>query len=330
MRIIVPNYRASDRFVDNVASALEDMGHDVRTCPAPSTRWLDSRVRGMLLEVAQRAGLATVSPQERWLVTEAKRFRPDLVLALTQALTEETLHALRVAGVPRLAAWWGDSPGNMRQMGLFVKGWDVVFLKDPDGVRKFRRVGLNAHLLHEACNPRWHRPVSTQENDNVVLAGNFYAFRQALVLKLIEANVPVELYGGRLPLWVHPEIRRRHTGRYVEREEKSRVFGAAMACLNSTQIVEGNSLNCRAFEIAAAGGLQVMEYRPIISDCFEPGKEILVFDTFDELLEHLERARKAPGEMAAIREAGARRAMAEHTYERRLKRVLAMTGGHGE
>jgi spore maturation protein CgeB len=95
-----------------------------------------------------------------------------------------------------------------------------------------------------------------------------------------------------------------------------------MACLNSTSLAEGNSLNCRAFEVAGAGGLQLIEAKPIISECFEPGVELLVFDTLDELEGHLDRARKAPVEMERIREAGARRALAHHTYAHRLGAIL--------
>jgi spore maturation protein CgeB len=135
-------------------------------------------------------------------------------------------------------------------------------------------------------------------------------------------GVAFELYGARPPRWAHPEIKRLHTGKYVTGEEKSRVFGEGVACLNTFSLAEGNSLNCRAFEVAGAGGLQIIEYRPAIEECFEPGKELLTFQTYEELLEHIERARSHPQEMRPIREAGARRALAEHTYRHRLQVIL--------
>jgi spore maturation protein CgeB len=215
----------------------------------------------------------------------------------------------------------------MQRFGLLSKEWDFIFMKDLDAVLKFRRIGLNAHLLHEAMNPAWHKPIAKQVNEEIVVAGNFYGYRQFLVRELLQRGVRLVLYGGRLPRWIYPEIRKIHTGRYVIREEKSRVFGEAMACLNSTQIIEGNSLNCRAFEIAGAGGLHLMEYKPIISECFEPRKEVLTFDSLDELMGHIERARMFPGEMEKIREAAARRALAEHTYKHRLETIFAKLYG---
>lgn len=322
MRVIIPYSTMPDNFSDNVAYTLRMMGHEVMTMPPVSVPWTNTSFGAAVRAWRAKSKRDYFPGEERWLLKAVASFRPSLVLTLTQALSEETLFRLKKMGVPHLVAWWGDSPANMQRMGLFVEGWDTIFLKDPDAVKKFRRVGYNAHLLHEACNPAWHKPLCGQENDRVVVAGNYYAFRQALVLKLLRQGVPMGLYGARLPMWAHAEIRMLHTGRYLVKEEKSRVFGAAMACLNSTHVSEGNSMNCRAFEIAGAGGLQIMEYRPIISTCFEPGEELLVFDTFDDLLEHIERARRAPGEMVAIREAGAKRARAEHTYKHRLDALL--------
>jgi spore maturation protein CgeB len=115
-----------------------------------------------------------------------------------------------------------------------------------------------------------------------------------------------------------------HTTKYIVREGKSRVFGEALACLNTFQLSEGNSLNCRAFEIAGAGGLQLIEFRPAIQACFEPGKEVLTFSTFEELLAHIERARRDPAAAKSIREAGARRALGEHTYRHRLERMFKL------
>jgi spore maturation protein CgeB len=205
-------------------------------------------------------------------------------------------------------------------------GWDRIYIKDPDAVAKLALAGRNASLLHEAMNPTWHRPLSRQENISVVIAGNYYAFRQVVVSRLIQDGVDLALYGPKPPRWALREVTQAWTGQYVTREKKSRVFGAALACLNTFSLREGNSLNCRAFEIAGAGGLQLIEHRPILEECFEPGKELLSFRTYPELLDLIHRARSHPAEMTRIREAGARRALAQHTYRHRLDKILSNLG----
>lgn len=313
-----------DTFADNIIHTLRAMSILPLLDEKETRKGMFFQISRFASEFAERGGLDWPSAHQNRLLALARKHRPELFLSPTIACDDSFLLRLREAGVRHCVAWWGDAPGNMTRMGLLSREWDLLFFKDPDAVRKFQRVGLNAHLLHEAMNPIWHRPLAEQKNSELAVVGNFYGYRQFLVMELLKRGVQVGMYGGRLPRWSYPEIKRLHRHQYIVREGKSQVFGEAMACLNSTQIVEGNSLNCRAFEIAGAGGLQVMEYKPIISTCFEPGKEILTFDSLDELMAHLDRARRFPKEVRPIREAGARRALSSHTYRHRLEAIFRL------
>jgi spore maturation protein CgeB len=322
MRFLIAGYSHEDSFADNVRCALEEMGHEVRTlgdkhCTSQYGTW--SYYFSLF---HQKINPHTVDEDGKKLLRIARKFCPNIVLSLTREYTSYVLAELKQISDAVMILWWGDTPANARRWGMMDRSWDLVFLKDATAVQKTRLVRDDVYLLHEAMNPRWHKPLVTQSNQSVVVAGNWYAFRQALVRRLMSDGVDVALYGSSPPYWSFPEIREAHSGRYIVRDEKSRIFGEALACLNSFQYSEGNSLNCRAFEIAGAGGLQLIEHRPAIEQCFEPGKELLVFRTYEELLDLIERARSVPEEMLRIREAGARRALAEHTYRHRLETIL--------
>lgn len=328
LRILVPNFPAPDSFTDNVVHSLRAMGHEVRAMPRPA--WRD---RGRLRRIASDGWSAlrpqTLGAQESWALAAARDWRPDLVLALTLALRDEVLAGLKRAGAGLCVAWWGDTPANMRGMGLLADGWDRIYLKDAFGVGRLRALGLPAALLHEAANPDWHRPLATPDHpdaESVVVAGNYYGARQFLIRRLAAAGVPLALYGSPPPRWSHPAVTSRFRHRYIIRDDKSRTFHAALACLNSTHLSEGDSLNCRAFEICAAAGLQLIEARPAVATCFEPGAEVLTYASVDEILAHLDRARREPDWARGIRAAGHRRVLAHHTYRHRLDRILAETG----
>ena len=307
---------------DNVATTLRRMGHTVLTRTASRGRGNYSTVLSAYSHVRRRISTSYISSEERWLLKNLPQFRPDLLLALTQQISEETLQECKNGGVKYRVAWWADSPANMSRLGLFARGWDFLFFKDSNAVLKFRMAGFNAFLLHEAMNPLWHRPVATSRNEEVAVVGNYYNFRQFLVERLVNSNVKVGLYGGDPPAWSIPVIQKLHRREYVARERKSKVFGESLACLNTTSLAEGNSLNCRAFEIAGAGGLPLMEARPVIADCFDIGSEILVFSTFEELLSLIDRTKRFPSELDCVRRAAAKRALTEHTYEHRLREIL--------
>lgn len=320
MKILVAGFASPDSFADNVAHALRQMGHEAFLAPASLA---PGSIARLVDRVREQIAPASHSRVESWILQSARSLRPEMLIAPTQGVSEEVLSEVRRCGVKHSVAWWADSPGNLRGMNLLSNLWSLVCLKDRSGVAKLRRVGVNAEYLLEAMNPSWHRVVSGCRNDRVAIAGNFYGYRQYLVKVLAKKGVTFDLFGGSPPRWAVEEVRRFYRGRYVVREEKSRVFGEALACLNSTSFIEGSSLNCRAFEVAGAGGLQIIEQRDCIEEGFEPGKEILVFDGVDAVLSHLDWARRAPLEAERVRQAAARRALAEHTYEHRLRQIFS-------
>lgn len=325
LKIVVPNFPAPDSFTDNVVYSLRAMGHEVRCLDR-----LSFRDRGRF-QRSLADSLAVLYPKawslhERWAVQVARQWRPDLVLTLTLALRGEVLAELKTAGVAACVAWWGDPPANMRGMGLLEDGWDRIFIKDPLAARKMRAVGLPAELMHEAANPDWHRPVGAERTKALAVVGNYYGYRQILVRRLIDSGAELALYGFPPPRWSDPRIIAMHRRLYVTRMEKSAIFDGALATLNCTSMAEGDSLNCRAFEVCAAGGLQLIEPKACLADCYEPGFEILTYESVDEILAHLRRASVEPRWADRVRMAGHKRTVADHTYRRRLIRILERSG----
>ena len=328
LRILIPNFPAPDSFTNNVVHTLRAMGHEVRCMDRPSSRDR-GRFRRVFIDAYAGYYPKKLSAQERWARLHAKEWKPDMVLCLTIAFREEVLADLKRAGVAICTAWWGDTPANMRGMGLLAEGWDRIYLKDADAVRKFRAVNLPAAVLHEAANPDWHCPIPSQSHQDkgaLVVAGNYYSYRQILVRRLANAKVPLALYGSKPPRWSDEVVREQFRGRYIVKEEKSRIFNAGPACLNSTHLSEGQSLNCRAFEICGAGGLQLIEPKRELTDCYEPGEEVLTYTSVDEIIAHLDRARRDAEWARRIREAGLRRTLACHTYRHRLSHIMNDTG----
>ena len=322
MRILIPSPCYEDSFADNVRDTLVDMGHEVRTLGEIQFHKYWSRHRLLARLLVGRLSGTKPTPEDYKVLRIAREFKPDLILSTTTTLHPLILDELGVVSSRRRALWWGDSAANNRRWGLLDPSWDAVFVKDRAAAQKLELLGRNVHLLYEAMNPKWHKPVAERRNGAVVVVGNYYAFRQAIIVRLIEDGVVMKLYGSNPPVWAHPKISEIHTGRYVVREEKSRIFGEGAAILNTFDFSDCDALNCRAFEVAGAGGLQLIEYRPAIEECFVPGQELLVFKSYEELIELIRRVEKYPAEMESIRRAGAGRALAEHTYRHRLEVIL--------
>src|SRR5262249_7020978 len=147
--------------------------HEVVAAPQRSQATYSS-LPGHALRMVREQVLRGVRPSsdERRLLRLARAHPPDMVLSLTWDVHPEVLDELGKMCAGRRVLWWGDAPANSQRWGLLNSGWDWIFVKDPAAVGKLRLVGRNAHLLHEAMNPAWHRPVARQANDAVVVAGN--------------------------------------------------------------------------------------------------------------------------------------------------------------
>ncbi|RTE51721.1 hypothetical protein EHW67_16040 [Arenibacter aquaticus] len=321
MKILIPNYNLPDSFVDNVSFTLRTMGHEVINMGEVSVSKAYSKILKTVKDLHQKA-FPQLSKQEKFILSTIQITSVDVLLSLTQCIDEEVLFECKKKNVTTIS-WWGDTAANMQKHGLFSDYWDFVYIKDIYATQKLKSLGINAEQLLEAMNPAWHKPSHQQTNTDLVIAGSFYDYRQFITKKLIQNNVDVALYGPPLPRWVFPEIKKQHTQKYIVKETKAKVFGSALGVLNSTAMSEFDSVNCRAFEIAGCGGLHILENRKSIETCFEPGKEVLVYNTFEELLEIIDFAKKQPKEILKIREAACIRAHSEHTYKKRLEYILS-------
>lgn len=322
MRFLIPNFRTADSFVDNVASTIEQMGFEVDTMPRIKQAFHESKLWQLYRIIQEKRQGTKFWEQEKWLELQLKKKTYDVMLCLTQSIDERLLFLAQEKGI-KTVAWWGDTPGNMLGRGLLCEGWNQIYIKDKHAAEKMKGLGLPASLLHEAMNPLWHKPLYNQIEDYMVIAGSFYDYRNYMTNALLEKNIPLKLFGRGVSKWNYESIKKKHSYKMIVKEEKSKYFGQGMACINSTAMSEFNSLNCRAFEIAGCKGLQFMEYRPAIEDCFEIDKEIKVFHSLEELVDLYHWAKECPKEALDVREAGYQRALKDHTYQKRMERIIA-------
>jgi spore maturation protein CgeB len=275
--------------------------------------------------------------------------RPELALFLAQApvLRDGDLDDLRAAGVP--SVFW------------FVEDFRV-FTYWPAAVRRFDHLWtIQRGELHDrlaaaghpsfdyvpgACDPELHRRYSAEETQPytaaVSFAGSGYPNRRQWLVALractgtdagadARPEIALRLWGPRfarepaLAAWVA-------VGRDGELPHATlaRIFAASAINLNLSSSIAPETfdrpkdlVNPRTFEIAGCGGFQLADALIPVGEFFEPGREV---ETFVDVAEARDKIRHYLGhELArrAIADAGQRRALAEHTYDRRLGDALA-------
>ncbi|MFD1551795.1 hypothetical protein DNU06_02145 [Putridiphycobacter roseus] len=74
-------------------------------------------------------------------------------------------------------------------------------------------------------------------------------------------------------------------------------------------IVDSNALNLRVFEATGAGSLLLTENYPQIKLFFEPGKEVVCYDSIEDAIQKIDYYHKHPKEAEAIAKAGQKRTL---------------------
>lgn len=323
MRIGVIGKVGPDLFAENVGQALQRLGHDVAMFGSAR-----GRVRGKLanraLDFARGAYVPLDARLQSFLAQAVIASDPDLIISLDSRLSPEAVTQIRRSGI-RTAFWFPDAVSNLVRQFMILAPYDAVFFKEPHIVERLKAtLDLPVHYLPQGCNPDWHRPVGPPcVEPYFVVAGNMYPSRVRLLERLVDAGIPLRLYGGGFPRWLGPTpLTPFHSGQVITREHKARIFRSAAGVINSMHPAEVYGVNSRLFEATACGAAVVSEYRRTVPDHFEVGKEILTYDTFDELLGHARRLLDDRGLGGRLGDAGARRSLAEHTYDKRLAHLL--------
>jgi spore maturation protein CgeB len=215
-----------------------------------------------------------------------------------------------------LIGWVGDrfSTADREAAALL----DAVAYTDSGLLALHAELGFasRAMLLPHAANPRLDPGMSDRprRDPTMVFVANPTPYRREVVG---EVRTPMQLYG---PAWTpFPGIDHRIQPRRIGVEELGLIYRRHLAVLNirhEHNVLAG--LNQRHFDPYLAATPVVADAQADLSYCFDPGREILVYQDTDELNDLYARLQREPECAAAIGEAGRRRVLAEHTYGHRL------------
>lgn len=323
MRVGIVGPLGPDYFAENVRDALEHNGLVVAHLGTARLHH-SNRLLTTSRMLATQAIPTLDERGQRHIVRAAVDAGCEVVINLDQGLMPGTVQLLKRAGM-RVAFWFPDSVANMGRQFMLLAPYDAIFFKEPHIVNNLRAtLDLPVYYLPECCNPRWHRPmVDAGTEPYLVIAGNMYASRVRLLERLVAKGIPLRLYGGGFPRWLgETSIRRAHTGRYITREEKARVFRSATGVLNTMHLSEVAGVNARLFEAAGCGAAVLTDSRPTVAELFSIGHEVLVFDDFDSLVDQAIRLLEETGLTSHLGDAAARRAHRDHTYDLRVSEIL--------
>lgn len=338
-RVLVLGRFSVESFESHIAETFAGMGHPTAVVHLGE---LDLRLPGVVGKRVQQAlqlvgemseGVPVLRRrQTRKIVAAARQQAAEVVLVGHDFLQPAQVAALKEATGSKVVLWFPDHIARFGRAYFLNAGYDALFFKDPYIVRLLRaEYGLPAFYLPECCNPARHALPADQVVDprfrcDIATAGSAHAARVAVFRHLTEFDV--RIWGNPPPLWmdtheVAPMLQRR----FVAYHEKALVFRSASIVLNTLYPSEICGVNVRTFEIAAAGGFQLVSHRPGLDELFNDGRELVSYKGLDDLREKIRYYLVHDQLRQQIARAGQERVLAEHTYARRLHLLLDTVNG---
>ncbi|MGV7032208.1 glycosyltransferase family protein [Methylobacterium symbioticum] len=279
----------------------------------------------------------TVRPLE--LAPEAVlELRPDLVIGVGSLVPDDAdLRGLRRAvdaAGSRLALWLHDDPYEIDYAFKAGPLADIVFSNDSWSVPHYRHP--NVHHLPLAGAPKIHlRDLKPVEERGIALffCGVAYGNRIDLIRRAdaLLARHAVSILGSGWPDDLRSTTNRRLDAKQMaDHAADARLtlnIGRDLDIANRRYGLPAATPGPRTFEVALSGSAQLYVVSGLeIGTMFEPDSEILLVDSVRDIALALERAYDDPAGILAIAAAAQARALKDHTYAVRARRILDLCG----
>lgn len=285
--------------------------------------------------------LLVVNPNQD-VVSIAANFRPDLLLVFDSinSFPSENADAIRSFGI-KTAVWFADDPYYTDITQDVAPHYDYVFTHELNCIPFYQQFGCTqVHYLPLAVNPRefYPRHVSPEFRSEICFIGSAFQNRVQFFDKiapyLARKNTIISgFWWDRLKNYslLKDKIR---LGVWMSPEETANYYNGAKIVINlhrshddetfniNSRKIEAVSLNPRTFEISGSGTLQITDMRQDLVSFFTPGKDIETYGSPEELVDKIEHYLNHEDERREISLRSYHRIRSEHTYRKRLTRLL--------
>lgn len=277
--------------------------------------------------LTRRRQLENASTIER-IAGELKRYKPDLVLILNKGGMSTRANKQWRNALPsntpiigwicdRLTRLPSDQKANLDGLYYFDSS------SRESMIHAYRQTNTKISYLPLAASADRFEYSNTpfeQISNELVFVGNCSSTRRKEILAYRAIGGKIKVFGPNTEgLSEKPNIRK------FNAKEQAELYRTHLAVFNPPQPINTlHGLNLRTFEVPLSGG--VVTYPSSAKDitsCFVPGEEIISYDSLEDLKEKLTILKRDPARYLAIREAGRKRALNEHTFIHRAQSILS-------
>ena len=336
--VVQPMYGGSSTIGNYLHSAFLNLGYDAKILDfskfydaykymgefTPNEDHVDS-LKQMLANLMSEALLSSVFNDP-----------PDLVVFMAQSpASERTLLKLRSMGI-KTAYWFVEDFRTLTYWNTIVKNVDYFFtIQKDDFFEELKNIGANNyHYLPLACLPDFHKKITEINKEDeakyacdVGFAGAGYFNRKNVFAQLVDFNF--KIWGGDWYAGPPLSLLIQEGGKRFTEEDAVKIYNYSKININLHSSMwhwdvnpSGDFLNPRVYEILGCGGFQLVDRRKYMEGVFEDGKDLVVFETVDDLRKKIKYYLANEEERLAVASHGYETVRKNHTYERRIREMM--------
>lgn len=334
--VVGPLYGGSLPIAGYLARAFRSLGHEAIDIDNSAAWPLYESVTGGVRDrrAADQLGQMLGNTLAEWTYARVAECAPDLCVVLAQAPVGPAFPGRLAEHGIVSAFWYVENWRHLPYWRDIAPHYDYFFHIQPgEFERQLDAAGCARHaFVQTGCDPELHRPVTLAPDEaaayacDLSFAGAGYANRLALFRGLIDHNF--KIWGVE---WPEPALARRLVGgeRRFDHETFMKIVAGSRINLNlhSSARHDGvdpacDAINPRVFEIAAAGGFQLCDPCAGLDAHFDPATELPTYHDLASLRARIDHFLAHPDERAAFAARARERALREHTYAHRARRMI--------
>ncbi|HDX9511384.1 TPA: glycosyltransferase [Bacillus cereus] len=309
-------------------------------------QYLDQSIQSTLIN--QNFEWLAVQPSEliQQLDFITTTFHPDIVFTLLgDHLPQKAIQYFKKRNI-KLAVWLTEDPFYIDTSLLLLNNFDFIFTIDSEALKYYTALGYtNVYHLPLATNIELFKPnqKNSKYKSEVLLIGYPYPNRVKLIQFLLEKTPYHYTIIGQhwrnklLKKWKNHRRIKIIEG-WIPPQEVALYYNNASLILNphrshlfpqnkNKNKVKNNTINNRAFDIAACQGFQIIEEKPDLSSFFNKD-EIVSYNSFEDCLNKLSFYLNDAISKRLMVEKIHARVISQHTFYERIHFITTTIQSH--
>jgi spore maturation protein CgeB len=265
------------------------------------------------------------SEKVKVVLSQISQIRPDVVFCLNINFLNNRL----VKRIKSMGAVVVGQIASPLPPASFYRSYDHIFSAHPGQVEHFKSQGVSSSWLPLAFDldqrDFFDKTGWPERTRDVTFVGTFGRHQRNTgpLLSAIAKEIPsLQIF----TLSKEKKLKRFGLTKFLRGKawgaEMYKIFAESKIVINRHgAVADGFSVNFRMFEATGMGALLVTEKGKNTSDLFEPGREILTYNSIDDAVQVIKNALADFDRYQSIALAGQHRTLTEHTYEKRSKEI---------